>query len=180
LETAVPELAAQQDESIAPAAADPFAEYAEGRYPEAQQSAAALLRQQPGNAHAMTLQARILANQGHLAEALAWCDKAIAVEKLDAGFHYLRATILQEQSAISEAVKALKRSLFLDHNFVLAHFALGNLQRSLGRPREAEKHFENAVRLLNAYRPDEILPQSEGITAGRLRDIVDIRLTIVD
>lgn len=176
----MPELADPQGESPAPPATDPFAEYAEGRYSEAQQSAADLLRQQPGNAQAMALQARTLANQGHLAAALAWCDKAIAVEKLDAGFHYLRATILQEQGAMGEAVNALKRALFLDHNFVPAHFALGNLQRNLGRPREVEKNFENLLRLLNTCRPDEILPRSEGITAGRLRDIVDFRLRIVD
>ncbi|MBM3889264.1 MAG: chemotaxis protein CheR [Verrucomicrobia bacterium] len=124
------------------------------------------------DARALELLARACANQGKLAEALNWCGKAVAADKMNAGFHYLRATILQERGAAAEAVHSLRRALYLDPKFVLAHFALGNLARSHAKAAEAEKHFQHALQLLRGLRADEILPESDGITAGRLAEII--------
>jgi chemotaxis protein methyltransferase CheR len=117
--------------------------------------------------------ARELANQGRLADALVWADKLVAAEKLNAVAHYLRAMIVLEQGASAEAAKALHRAVYLDHNFVIAHFALGNLARNAGRRKEAEKHFTNVLHLLDRYGQDDLLPESEGMTAGRLAEIVN-------
>lgn len=124
------------------------------------------------DAKAMTLLARIYANQGKLAEALGWCQKAIAADKLNAGSYYLVATIFQEQGQVEEVIRSLRRSLYLDQSFVLAHFALGNLALGQRKYKESDKHFENALLLLSKYRPEDILPESEGMTAGRLVDII--------
>ena len=50
----------------------------------------------------------------------------------------------------------------------------------MGRVPEARKHFANVKRLLENYRPEEALPEAEGMTAGRLKEIVDFRLSIFD
>jgi chemotaxis protein methyltransferase CheR len=118
------------------------------------------------------LLARVHANQGKLAEALAWCDKAITRQKMNPGIHYLRATILQEQGALDEAVRSLRRILYLDPNFALAHFTLGTVALQLGRSEASDKHFENARLLLATYPQEEILPESGGITARRLTEII--------
>lgn len=125
-----------------------------------------------GQAKAAALLARVYANQGKLGEALQWCEKSIAADKLNAASHYLRAVILQEQSSVEEAMLALKRALYLDQRFVLAHFALGNLTGRQGKLKESQKHFENALSLLSAYQQGEVLPESEGIAAGRLAEII--------
>jgi chemotaxis protein methyltransferase CheR len=124
------------------------------------------------NAQVLAQLARVDANQGHLAGALAWCEKALAADKLNPGYHYLLATILQERGQTTESMQSLQRALYLDQHFVLAHFALGTLTRRQGRLKESHKHFANALALLNAYGQDEILPESEGMTAGRLREII--------
>jgi len=116
--------------------------------------------------------ARSCANQGKLAEAVEWCDKAIAADKLDPATHYLLATILQEQGENDRAAQALLRALYLDQDFVLAHFTLGNLRLSQGRHREARRYFDTAQALLQTHTQDEILPESEGLTAGRLGEII--------
>ena len=90
--------------------------------------------------------------------------------------HYLRAMILQEQGALLDAAKELHRAIYLDHNFVLAHFALGNLERHAGHAKDAHKHFQNALQLLQRCRADEVLPESEGMTAGRLGEIIHTML----
>lgn len=115
---------------------------------------------------------RTLADQGKLNEALALCAEALAADKLNPGLHFLRASILQELNRIDEAGVSLKRTLYLDQNFLLAHFALGNLGLRQGKTRAAKKHFENVLTLLKENRPEDILPESEGLTAGRFREII--------
>ena len=44
--------------------------------------------------------AQAFANAGNLQEALRWCEKAIAIDKMNAEFHFLRAKILQQQSLL--------------------------------------------------------------------------------
>lgn len=120
----------------------------------------------------MMRRARAEANQGHLAEALLWCDRLVSNDKLNPAAHYLRATILQERGQAEEATATFQRVLYLDPEFVLAHFALGNLARARKQLRTAHRHFANALALLRRRPPDEILPESDGLTAGRLSEIV--------
>jgi len=119
----------------------------------------------------MTLLARAYANQGKLTEALNWCRTAISSDKLNAAAYYLLASILQEQGEIDEAITSLNKALYLDSEFVIAHFALGNILLMLGRSAESRRGFETAIKLLPNYRQDEVLPESEGITAGQLAEI---------
>jgi len=116
--------------------------------------------------------ARDCANRGQLDEAAAWCREAIAADKLNPAAYYLLATVQQEQEQNAAAMQSLQRALYLDPDFVLAHFALANLCRSQGRQREAQRHFDNAQTLLRTHQQDEILPESEGLTAGRLGEII--------
>jgi len=127
----------------------------------------------PPDAPEMIRLTRDLANQGRLAEALASSDKLVLAEKLNPVAHYLRAMILLEQGALPEAGQALQRAVYLDHDFIIAHFALGNLARGTGRLKEADKHFTNVLQLLDRHRQDDILPESEGMTAGRLAEIIN-------
>jgi chemotaxis protein methyltransferase CheR len=41
-----------------------------------------------------------------------------------------------------------------------------------GKGKAARKHFDNALGLLESYGQDEVLPESEGILAGRLTEII--------
>ena len=147
--------------------------YRQGRYPEAVDKLTGRLTELPQDARAMELMARALANQGQLAEAIRWCEKAIGNNKLDSAFYYLLATIQQECGQFDEAVTALKRALYLDPELVLAHFALGNLARLQGKSGDACRHFANTLALLDRYQPGDILPESEGMMAQRLREIIE-------
>ncbi|UUZ74879.1 hypothetical protein LP414_22260 [Polaromonas sp. P1(28)-13] len=82
----------------------------------------------------LRLLAHALANQGRLADALAWCERWIAADKLDPAGHYLRAIILQERGDPEQARFSLQRAVYLQADFVLAHFSLGHLARSREDP----------------------------------------------
>ena len=71
--------------------------------------------------------ARACADEGRLAEAAEWCEKAIAADKLNPAHYYLHAAICQEQGQSETAERSLGRALYLAPDFALAHFALGNL-----------------------------------------------------
>ena len=121
---------------------------------------------------------RALADQGKLEDALAACEEAIAADKLDPELHYLRAIILQEQNKEAEATASFKAALYLKPNFAPAHFALGNLLLRRGNRRAAKKCFDNVLALLSACRREEILPESEGLTAGRFREIIHATMQV--
>lgn len=158
---------------------DSLALYRQGRYGEAVETLRALLgtpaegRRAPGaGAEAIPLLVRAYANLGRLAEAEEWCHRAIAGDRLDAGLHYLLAVVLQERDRPADAAASLRRALYLDPRLVVAHFALGRLMHQQGRFTEARRHFTNARSLLDACPPDEVLPESEGMTAGMLLQVI--------
>jgi chemotaxis protein methyltransferase CheR len=165
---------AEQPESDSQPAADGRAVvfYEQGRYAEAEKELRAALNESLDDAKAWALLARVYANQGKLREALECCGKAIAAEKVNAGSHYLRATILLEQGLLQEAGASLQRALYADQDYVLAHFLLGNLARQQGKFRNARRHFENALSLLRGCDRNQVLPESDGMTAGRLAEII--------
>ncbi len=146
--------------------------YRQGRYAEAADILVASFARHTPDPQAFSLLARALANQGDLTDALAWCDRWIAADKLDPAAHYVRAVVLLERGDAERARSSLRRTLYLQPDFVLAHFALGNLARGRATFEEADKHFANALHLLNRYQPNDLLPESDGLTAGRLTETI--------
>ncbi len=127
-----------------------------------------------------SLLARESANQGQHAEALAWSERWIAADKIDVAAHYVHAMILQEMGEAGAARNSLQRAVYLQPDFALAHFALGNLARAGARSAEASKHFANALYLLRGSPPNALLPESGGLTAGRMMEIIASLLTQSD
>jgi chemotaxis protein methyltransferase CheR len=169
---------AAASESTAPPAisyGQALALYEQGLYEDLEQVIVALLAEGGDHASAMLLLSRAYANQGQLPAAIAWCDKAIAADKMAARAYYLRATILQEQGCLPEALLAFKQAVYAEPQFILGHFALGNLASQQGRHKESEKHFENVLLLLARYEPEEIVLESEGLSVGRLREAIGHR-----
>jgi chemotaxis protein methyltransferase CheR len=120
----------------------------------------------------LSLQARTLANQGRHADALVWCERWIAANKIDAAAYYVHATVLQEMGERETARRSLQRAVYLQPDFALAHFVLGNFARADARPAEAHRHFVNALHVLRDCPPDALPPESDGLTAGRLVEII--------
>jgi chemotaxis protein methyltransferase CheR len=112
--------------------------------------------------------ARELANAGELAQALRWCDLAISSDSLSPAPRFLRAMVAQELGKLDEAMRAVAQALYLDQEFVMAHYAMGALALRLGRRALSKRHFQTALSLLERLAPDGLVPESEGLTAGRL------------
>jgi chemotaxis protein methyltransferase CheR len=156
---------------------EPFEEasrlYEQGQYAKAEERLSAFLPATEQDAmSAMMLFCRIRANQGKLVEARKILEEAISSHKLESGLHYLLAMILQEEGLLDKAAESLRRAIYLDQDLVLAHFSLANLALRQGKGNEARKHFGNTLALLRRYGQDDIIPGSDGMSAGRLLEII--------
>jgi chemotaxis protein methyltransferase CheR len=152
---------------------DAKASYEQGKYRDAKEILNRLLSEGRNNAKALSLMSRICANEGKLDDAFRYCGEAIEADNLNPGYYYLQSAIFKEKGLAKEAMESLKKAVYLDSNFALAYFAMGNLALSAGNRSEAEKHFNNALLLLKKHRPEEPLPESDGMTAERLIEVIE-------
>ncbi|MCK5611346.1 tetratricopeptide repeat protein [Candidatus Pacearchaeota archaeon] len=126
-------------------------------------------------ADVLSLMAKIYANQGRLSDAREIGEKAIEENKLEPGYYYFLATVCQELGDDDEAVKLLKQSLYLEHNFILAYFQLANLVKNKA---ESRKYLTNTLSLLKNHPHEKIIPDSGGLTAGHLRQLAEKMLDV--
>ena len=118
------------------------------------------------------LRAQELADQGKLAEAREVCDRAIVLDPVNPSYRFLRAMVEQELGMLDDALTSLEQALYLDQAFVMAHFALGNVGRRLGRHALSRRHFRTALKLADTLQPETQLPESGGLSAARLAEFI--------
>jgi len=153
--------------------------YDTGRYGEAENLLKSLWESGAKSVPVGTLICRVHANQGRLDDAEAWCLETLKLEKTNARLYFILSTILEENGKPDDALGALKKALYIDPDFTLAHFALGNVLFRKKKPKESQKHFRNALKCLAGSKPDDIVPESEGITAGRFEEIIRSMMQIL-
>lgn len=115
---------------------------------------------------------RTYANQGDLNLAVEWSEKLLQADELNPTHHYLHAILLQDQGKISEAIKSIKKVLFIDPNFMMAYLVLGILEKQQGNKPAALRNFKVALELLNNHLPEDILLHAEEFTTEYLKDII--------
>jgi len=185
-------LIASQGPSAQPPAPDDTAEsalyeeaemlYKEGRYDEVcnklQRSLWHLhMPSSSINTQIVTLLVRSYANQGAWDEAIASCQKATEIDPFNPRLHYLLATLLSEQARDDDAGLSLKRTLYLNPDSAIAHFALANLARRQHRPQDMQRHLRNTQNALRHHRPDDLVPEAEGLTVKELRELITVMST---
>ena len=138
------------------------------RYDEARQCFLSCLTKETGSITALYRLACLEANVGRLNEARKWAEQALNHDPLRSEVHYTLALVHQVQGELQEAINRLKKVIYLDSNFILAHFGLFHLYQRTGNPIEAERHRTLAVHLASKLSPDTVLPGSDDLTAGQL------------
>jgi len=124
------------------------------------------------NPKVIILLARAYANQGKLSPALECIDQGIKENKINPQLYYLRSTILQELNLNEDSIQSLKKTIYLDPEFIPAYFTLGCIFHRHNKEPESHQYFKNALRLLDNLDKEKIILESEGMTAGRLKEII--------
>ena len=77
---------------------------------------------------------------------------------------------------VDNAIEALKKTIFLDRGFVLAHYNLAQIYRRNHEMELATKSLQNVHRLLENLSRDVLVPEGDGLTVGRLLEMVEHQL----
>ncbi len=94
-------------------------------------------------------------------------------EPINAASFYTQAAMAHENNLPEAAEQALQKALYLDPSHLLSHFLMGRIAAMLGKETKSKRHYRNVKELLAVYKDEEIIPGSEGMTAGRLKEIVN-------
>jgi chemotaxis protein methyltransferase CheR len=121
--------------------------------------------------------AREHADRGHIEEAAARCREAIASARHRPEPYYLLGTLYQLQGNELAAIAALRQALYVDRGFAPAHLALAAVHRQAGRPKEARRLLLRGERVLEGRAAGDLILADEGLTVGRLRDVLARALT---
>jgi chemotaxis protein methyltransferase CheR len=149
--------------------------YLQGKIAEAETAATRLLLEQTDETRARlyTLLARCAVKQGKWAEGKWWRRQAVLASPLDVRLHYLLALISIRNGNDREAAAALRSTLFLDPDFVMAHVTSGQIAERRGVREAAARHYANAKRLLSLRPPDELIAEADGMTARQLINMIE-------
>ena len=90
------------------------------------------------------------------------------VEENEAATLYLLGTALEEAGEEVRAKEAYRKALYLDPSLVMSHLALAHRYAGEGRRREAARHLEKSLELLEGRESAAPVPLSGGWTAGGL------------
>lgn len=123
---------------------------------------------------------RALANMGQLSAAGKASAAALEQHRDSAELLYLHALLLLEGSQWREAAAAARRALYVDRTMVVAHLTLADALKRGGQVTGARRALNNAASLLEALPDDQVVPASDGETAGRLRTNVEARLRLME
>jgi len=146
-----------------------------GSYNEAEAILTNYLLHDQKNPEAMLLLAKIFSNQGKFSEATGLCRKGIEADKCNPACYYLLGLIFQEEGKIEEAISSLHSSIYLDSDHVLSYYTLGNILFQQGDKKKAGKYFNNALSILDKCDKEIILSGSDGLSSGRLTEIIKMK-----
>lgn len=147
--------------------------WAAGHSEEALKALARISDSDPSDARSPYLAAKLCADRRELESALLWVGVSLTRDPLLAPAHYMRALILEEEGDLEGALRSVRSCLYADATWPLGHFALGVLFQRMGRNQRAAKAFDYALRILVETDPDEVIADSDGVTAGQLRHLAD-------
>lgn len=116
-----------------------------------------------------------LADSGDLGAALDLCCDFNEQYPVLPGPYLLRG-LLEQQMGCGDEVESLRRAVYLDKDFALAHYHLALAYWRRGRMGEAKRHFRTAGELVAVQPAETLLPNGRGLSAGELKRLVEMWL----
>jgi chemotaxis protein methyltransferase CheR len=117
---------------------------------------------------ALSLWAQINGDQGRLQMAEELYQQAICEDRLNPDPYFHLAMIVQELGDSDKAVSTLRKVIYLDPDFTMAHFHLGILAPE---SRDRRRHLTIACELLAKVDQQAHLPCADQMTAGRILEM---------
>jgi len=123
-------------------------------------------------------QVRQLADRGEWTEADRRCDQFLEHHQLNAVAHFYRGLIHEQIGDHAAAERSLRRALYLNRSFVLAHYHLALLLAKAHRYDVAIQSIRNTQALLAGVERNHQIDEADGLTADDLRQLVAMHLDL--
>jgi chemotaxis protein methyltransferase CheR len=127
-----------------------------------------------------TDQVRSLADQGDVEGALQLSLSLTSKEPLNAVLYFYSGLLFDQLARHTPAADALGRAVYLDREFVLAHYYLGIVQQKLANKPGATKSFRNVMQLLEGLEQTTSLPNADGLNVGDLNELASMHMEILN
>jgi chemotaxis protein methyltransferase CheR len=136
-------------------------------------------RRQPAQAPTVE-EVRRLADRGQWRSAASCAQKLVEANGLNPAAHFMLALVLEHTASPIQAVQSLRRAIYLDRAFVMAHYHLGLILERQRDARRARRAFENVLELLGSRAPADLIEHGDGISAAELRDLAKMHLELLN
>ena len=143
----------------------------------AREELTAILELNPDNIDALFLLAKLSADEGHLDEVHDILDTIEELNPLVPQAHYLRALLHEQNAALEDAKAALRRAIYAEREFVLAHYHMGELLVAEGNATLARRSLQSALKFLRRQAPDSPVAFGDGTMVGTLIHAIEQRLS---
>jgi chemotaxis protein methyltransferase CheR len=147
-----------------------------GDFVAARDELTAVLELNPAHIDALFLLAKLSADEGHLDEVHDILDTIEELNPLVPQAHYLRALLHQQDAAWDDAKAALRRAIYAEREFALAHYHMGELLVAEGNATLARRSLQSALKLLRRQAPDSPVAFGDGTMVGTLIHAIEQRL----
>ena len=124
--------------------------------------------------------AKALSNRGESLQAVQLCQRSIELDPLNHHTYLIMALALLELNRMQEAESALRKVIYLNRDFIEAHFHLALLQLRLGKVKSGLKSLENALSVAEQVDPERELHHAVGMTVGRFAEVVRNEILVYD
>jgi chemotaxis protein methyltransferase CheR len=126
----------------------------------------------PGNERARYMAALIAANCGDIDEAEKDVSLILENNPLHLEATYLQSLVCRVRGDDAGEVAALKKTIYLNSDFVLGHFQLGVFYLREDREDDAKRSLNNVLRILEGRAEEDFVGGVDGLTVGRLKSTV--------
>ena len=137
---------------------------------------AELAEKNPRDAGVSFLLGQLAADRRHMVEAGYWLNRTIALDPLNLWAYYSLALVRMEEGRMEEALGAIKKTIYIDPNFALGHFYVGQIHKAQGKAGPARKSFGVVKNLLAGASLSEDLSGAQGLTGRQLLLLVEREL----
>lgn len=130
------------------------------------------------SSYLMTAKAVSLANLGKLEEAIQIFQKVIKHDPTNKHAYFTYALTLIEMNKLQQAEKLLRITLYLDNQFVVAHYQLRLLLLRNKQHDSGLKCLKNALAIVSTKNPEQEVSESPGLSYERLSEILKYEIDI--
>jgi chemotaxis protein methyltransferase CheR len=122
---------------------------------------------------------RALANRGDWAAAARCCERMLELDDLNPRTYFYYALISDHLNDAKRATELLRKAVYLDRGFVLAHYHFGLALKRENDAQQAARHFRVVLELLDHIPEEQTLPEDRDISVVELKALTKLQLEVL-